>query len=72
LIWGLASSLCGLLKPNADDADLVQPEPHGAQQPHELHQHRPDTHHGCSERDSASDITLQSESVLPTRLDARH
>jgi hypothetical protein len=24
LIWGLAASLCGLLKPDADDAKLVQ------------------------------------------------
>jgi hypothetical protein len=24
LIWGLASSLCGLLKPEVDDAELVQ------------------------------------------------
>jgi hypothetical protein len=30
LIWGLASSLCGLLKPDADDAEPVQPEAHGA------------------------------------------
>ncbi|MFL6084754.1 MAG: hypothetical protein ACJ74F_16465 [Mycobacterium sp.] len=24
LIWGLASSLCGLLKPDVDDTELVQ------------------------------------------------
>jgi hypothetical protein len=24
LMWGLAASLCGLLKPDADDAKLVQ------------------------------------------------
>ena len=42
LIWGLASSLCGLLKPDADDAELVQHgrESRGAQQPHPLHEHR--------------------------------
>jgi hypothetical protein len=39
LIWGLASSLCGLLKPDVDDAELVRrdQQSHGAQQPHSPH-----------------------------------
>jgi hypothetical protein len=38
LIWGLASSLSGLLKTDADDTELVQRdrESHAAQQPHRL------------------------------------
>jgi hypothetical protein len=69
LIWGLASSLCGLLKPDADDAELVQRPAgsHGTQQPHELHQHREVTDHTYSKSDSACDITFQTASVLPTR-----